>query len=345
MNNVVFATHLKHDLALAISECEHDQVFVLVDEHTVIDCLPTVERFFSLKQAKVIQIPAGESNKSLNTLAHIWQTLSGERATRHALLINLGGGMVTDIGGFAASAFKRGINFINIPTTLLGMVDASVGGKNGINFNGLKNEVGTFNMPRFTLIHTPFLQTLPYEELLSGYAEMLKHALLDNEQTWSEAVTFNLEQLDFALLQQMVETSVRIKEKIVRLDPYEKGTRKALNFGHTFGHALESFAGGKMLHGYAVAHGMVCALYLSVLRTGFPTECMRQTVAFTRTHYGRPPISCDDYEALYSLMLHDKKNKGNDIMMTLLNSFGDVKTNQALSKEELFEALDFAREG
>lgn len=345
MRNIVYSTQLKHDLALTISECEHDRIFLLVDENTETHCLPLIISFFSLKEATIIRIPAGEKNKNVNALTHIWSALSNGCATRHSLLISLGGGTVTDVGGLAASTFKRGINFINIPTTLLGMVDASVGGKNGINFNGLKNEVGTFAQPRFTLIHTPFLQTLPYSELLSGFAEMLKHALLDKEQTWSDILTFDIDKPDLTQLQRMVETSVRIKEKFVDLDPHEKGIRKALNFGHTFGHAFEAFSNGKLLHGHAVAHGMVCALYLSALKTGFPTERMRQTVSFIREHYGRPAIYCDDYEQLYSLMLHDKKNKGDNIMLTLLAGFGDIKTNQTPSKEEIFEALDFAREG
>ena len=342
MKDIVFSSLLKQDLALAISECEHDRVFVLVDENTETHCLPVVNQFFSLKEASIITIPAGETNKNLHSLNKVWQALSDGGATRHSLLINLGGGMVTDLGGFAASTFKRGINFINIPTTLLSMVDASVGGKNGVNFNGLKNEIGTFKQAHFCIIHTPFLKTLPHRDLLSGYAEMLKHALLSNESTWSKVLTYDIQSPDFTRLQEMVEQSVQIKADIVYQDPLEKGIRKALNLGHTFGHAFEAFANELLPHGYAVAHGLVGALYLSTLKTGFPTERMRQTVSFIREHYGRPDISCDDYEKIYELMKHDKKNKGSDILLTLLANIGNVELNQTSSKEEIFDTLDYS---
>jgi 3-dehydroquinate synthase len=256
--------------------------------------------------------------------------------------------MVTDLGGFAASTFKRGINFINIPTTLLAMVDASVGGKTGINFNGLKNEIGVFNESRFVILNTCFLRTLDTENLLSGYAEMLKHSLIANEKMWAGHLNFSLEQdvesEEFALL---LRQSVELKERIVTEDPKEQGIRKALNVGHTIGHAFESFAiqtHRPILHGYAVAYGIICELYLSVVKTGFPTDKMRQTVRFIREHYGSFPITCDDYDTLIELMTHDKKNTSGIINFTLLGGIGDIRINQSASKEEIKEALDFYRE-
>lgn len=254
--------------------------------------------------------------------------------------------MVTDLGGFAASTFKRGINYINIPTTLLAMVDASVGGKTGINFRGLKNEIGVFNNASSVILHTPFLRTLDSENILSGYAEMLKHGLISNEQMWAELLNFNLETLDFAKLQRMLADSVAVKQRIVTEDPTEKGIRKALNLGHTVGHAFESYAleHTPVLHGYAVAWGLVCELYLSAVKTGFPTDKMHQTVNFIKEHYGKMNITCDDYPTLLELMTHDKKNVAGIINFTLLGGIGDIRINQTASKQDIYEALDFYRE-
>ena len=256
--------------------------------------------------------------------------------------------MVTDLGGFAAATFKRGIDFINIPTTLLAMVDASVGGKTGVNFNGLKNEIGVFADARFVIISTLFLDTLDMPNLCSGYAEMLKHGLINDERMWAELVGFSLHNPDFAQLQRMVGESIAVKERIVQQDPHEKGLRKALNLGHTIGHAIESFAmeqGRPMLHGYAVAFGLVGELYLSVCKTAFPIDRLRQTARFIREAYGTPAITCDDYPKLLELMKHDKKNTSGIINFSLLANIGDVKLNQTASEEEIKEALDFIREG
>ena len=254
--------------------------------------------------------------------------------------------MVTDLGGFAASTFKRGINYINIPTTLLSMVDASVGGKTGINFMGLKNEIGVFNNARTVILDTHFLKTLDAENILSGYAEMLKHGLISNEEMWAELMNFDLEQPDLGKLSGMVARSVAVKERIVTEDPTEKGIRKALNLGHTAGHAFESLALQRkpVLHGYAVAWGLVCELYLSCVKTGFPTDKMRQTVSFIKEHYGKMDITCDDYPTLLELMTHDKKNVAGVINFTLLGGIGDIRINQTATKEEIYEALDFYRE-
>ena len=256
--------------------------------------------------------------------------------------------MVTDLGGFAAATFKRGIDFINIPTTLLAMVDASVGGKTGVNFNGLKNEIGVFADARFVIISTLFLDTLDMPNLCSGYAEMLKHCLINDERMWAELVGFSLHNPDFAQLQRMVGESIAVKERIVQQDPHEKGLRKALNLGHTIGHAIESFAmeqGRPMLHGYAVAYGLMGELYLSVCKTAFPVYRLRQTARFIREAYGTPDITCDDYPKLLELMKHDKKNTSGTINFSLLANIGDVKLNQTASEEEIKEALDFIREG
>lgn len=344
---VIISTNLESEIAEALAECEHDEIFVLTDETTLVKCWPVVKNYFSLKDAKVITIGATDMHKDLDTMVHVWKSLGEGGASRHSCLINLGGGMVTDLGGFAAATFKRGINFINIPTTLLSMVDASVGGKTGINFGGLKNEIGVFCDSKFVILSTQFLQTLDAENICSGYAEMLKHGLISDERMWAELVSFDLAQPDLKQLQRMVGESVAVKERIVAQDPHEHVIRKALNLGHTFGHAFESWALKRkpVLHGYAVAYGLIPELWLSVVKTGFPTEKMRQTVNFIKENYGSLPITCDDYDELIELMRHDKKNQDGIINFTLLGGIGDIRINQSATINEIKEAFDFFREG
>lgn len=362
MNERIVTRNFQEDLAIALSECEHEGVFVVADENTAVHCWPVVKDFLCLRKAHLLTIPAGDEQKTIATATHVWEQLSQLGATRHSCLINLGGGMVTDLGGFAASTFKRGLRFINIPTTLLAMVDASVGGKTGFNFGGLKNEVGVFSDARSVIIATRFLHTMDRQNLLSGYAEMLKHGLIGrhadvrqdssaasgDEAMWAELLTFDIESPDLDVLSRMIRDSVDVKERIVMADPTEQGLRKALNLGHTIGHALESLAltTKPVLHGYAVAWGLVCELYLSCIKCGFPVSQMRQTVSFITQHYGRMAITCDDYPTLLSLMSHDKKNlAAGEINFTLLGGIGDVRINQTATRQEIEEALDFFREG
>ena len=346
-NNIVLSNNIKQEVTKAVETVAHDKVFLLTDETTDRLCKPLIQDVPCLKDATSIVIGASDTNKNLDTLSQVWTQLSNGGGSRHSLMVNLGGGMVTDLGGFAASTFKRGIPYINIPTTLLSMVDASVGGKTGINFNGLKNEIGVFRTPETVIIDTEFLRTLDHENICSGYAEMLKHGLISNNTTFAKLLTFNLDDVDYPLLGEMVGESVAVKEKIVDEDPLEHGIRKALNLGHTFGHAFESWALTRKpyLHGYAVAWGLICELYLSVIKTGFPTEKMRQTVRFIKENYGDLPITCDDYPELYAFMTHDKKNEAGIINFTLLGEVGDIRINQTATKEEIYETLDFFREG
>ena len=342
---VILSENLEQALTEAIRECGADRRFVLVDDTTEQLCLPVVAGFDCMKGVEKIVIGAGDEHKTLATLTHVWNELQRLGASRHSLLINLGGGMVTDLGGFAASTFKRGINFINIPTTLLAMVDASVGGKTGINYGGLKNEIGTFCDANIVIISTRWLKTLDRGNLLSGYAEMLKHALISDEKMWYEHVSidFNGHHL-YEKLQPMIGESIRVKERIVEEDPHERGLRKALNLGHTVGHAFESFAmlkGAPVLHGYAVAWGLACELWLSAVKCGFPTDRLRQTVSFIKEHYGSLAINCRHYDELLSLMRHDKKNTSGSINFTLLGGIGDVHINQIISDEDIKSSLDF----
>lgn len=345
---IIISKCLDEEIHFIFQSYNPDKVFIIVDKTTEKCCLPALNNISEIEKAEIISIRATDSNKNLDTLSYVWKELSDKKATRHSFIINLGGGMVTDLGGFAASTFKRGMKFINIPTTLLAMVDASVGGKTGINFNGLKNEIGVFNDSDAVIIDTNFLKTLDSENIRSGYAEMIKHGLISDEQMWSKLMSFDIVNPNLDELQQMLAESIKVKEKIVTEDPHESGIRKALNLGHTVGHSFEAHAlavNSPILHGYAVAFGLICELYLSCIKLGFPTEKMRQTVNYIKDVYGTYQFTCDDYDDLFELMKHDKKNISSHINFSLLEDIGKVKINQTASKEEIFEAFDFFREG
>ena len=324
-----------------------DRVYVLTDETTGRLCRPLLAAASSLAGATWLSIAPGDEHKTLASLADVWRALSAGGASRRSLLVCLGGGMVTDLGGFAAATFKRGIACVNIPTTLLAMVDAAVGGKTGINLDGLKNEVGAFSSPRAVVIDTEFLRTLDDRNLRSGYAEMLKHGLISSREMLVSLLRFDIASPDYARLQTMVAESIAVKEDVVRRDPHEHGLRKALNLGHTAGHAFESLALARqqpVLHGYAVAWGLVCELYLSYLKAGFPLDELRRTVGYIAARYGRFAFGCDDYDDLLSLMRHDKKNVGGVINFTLLEQPGQVRLDCTATREEICESFDFFRE-
>lgn len=348
MQKVIFSDHISSDVKAILAEMAPDAVFVFADSNTSTHCLPILDEV--VQHAKVIIMQAGEEHKNFDSLTGMLAELSTSRCTRHSLIINIGGGVVTDLGGFGASIFKRGVRFLSIPTSLLAMVDASVGGKTGIDFNGCKNEVGAFALADKVLISTQFLQTLDVPNMLSGYAEMLKHALLIGEESWRRHIRFIPEdehRVPLSGLQALVQESVAFKQRIVTADPTEHGIRKSLNLGHTIGHALESFLlekGRPVLHGYAVAWGLVASLYLSVAICGFPTDVLRTTARFVSNHYGRPLIGCNDYPEILALMLHDKKNIADKVRFTLLKGPGEVRLDKEPTMEMIAESLDFLRE-
>ncbi len=347
MQQIIKSSNLSNDVEKIIKNIRHDKLFIVTDEQTHVHCLPLLEMVPSLRETVEIVIPAGDTHKTLENLSKVWQMLTLNGATRHSLLVNLGGGMVTDLGGFAAATFKRGIKYINIPTTLLGAVDAAVGGKTGINFEGFKNEIGAFYPSDYVIISANFFRTLDQRAILSGYAEMLKHALIHSAADWEKLLLFPLSDIDYKQLNELVFRSVGIKRGIVEKDPYEKNIRKALNLGHTTGHSFESFAISSdtpVPHGYAVAWGMIVELYLSHRICNFPKEKLLKTVRFIQEHYGAFPITCDHYETLYDIAGHDKKNVGKHINFTLLSEIGNVQIDQTTSKELFFEALDFYRD-
>lgn len=347
MQKVVKSTDLNKDLTYILSKLSYDKLFILTDKNTDKLCFPLIQNNEFIKKAGKIVINAGDDNKNIESLASIWKYLSNNGATRHSLLVNLGGGMLTDIGGFAAATFKRGIKCINIPTTLLGAVDAAVGGKTGINFNGFKNEIGAFAPAETVLIDSVFFKTLDHPNFLSGYAEIIKHGLIDSEKEWLATIQFDTENIDYDRLKQLVVDSVAVKERIVEIDPFEKGIRKALNLGHTIGHAFESYSyeiNKPIQHGYAVAWGLICELYLSNKYCNFPENKLRSTVFFIKENYSGFLFNCDHYETLYEYMKHDKKNESDTVNFTFLSDVGKVEINQTANKEDIFESIDFLRE-
>ena len=344
---IIRCTNIEKDLAQFLQTLSYDGLFILTDDNTQNYCLPLIQSLPEIQSAKKLSIPAGEESKSIESLSKVWKFLSDNGANRKSLLINLGGGMLTDLGGFAAATFKRGIRFVNIPTTLLGAVDAAVGGKTGINFSGLKNEIGAFAPAVAVLIDSNFFKTLDTKQLLSGYAEMLKHSLLKSKEQINGLLHFDFDTVDYELLNNLLFESVLIKEQIVEEDPTEQGIRKALNLGHTFGHAFESFAletKRPIQHGYAVAYGLVCELYLSFIQLGFDKNVLMKTAYFIKEHYGVFTFDCNDYQHIYELMQHDKKNDAGVINFTLLRTVGDIQINQTAGRKEIEEVLDFYRE-
>ena len=296
----------------------------------------------------LITIPDGDASKTLETVTHVWDEMERMGVTRRSLVINLGGGMVTDLGGWAAATFKRGVRFINVPTTLLGVVDAAVGGKTGINYGGLKNEIGAFAPASDVIISTCFLDTLPLQEMKSGFAEVLKHAMLHDRDEFHRLLNHDFDApIDHEDLLERLRRSVQVKVDIVARDPNEQGERKALNLGHTVGHALESLAmqrGMPVPHGYAVAWGLVTEAVLSHLLLRFPSEDVHRLGEFVRDNYRGFPFTCDDYDELLALMRHDKKSRDGEITCTLLAAIGDYRIDQSVIPTDVTAALDILRD-
>jgi 3-dehydroquinate synthase len=308
----------------------YSSIFILTDENTNEHCAPLLLPYLETEtNIEIIEIEAGEVNKNIETCMQIWSILSDFNADRKSVIINLGGGVVTDLGGFIASTFKRGIDYINIPTTLLGMVDASIGGKNGVDLGNLKNQIGTITNPKMVYINSNYLKTLSQRELKSGLAEMLKHGLIYDENYWSEFQ--GIEELDFNKLDNLIHKSVEIKNKIVSQDPTENGIRKALNFGHTLGHAIESFylnSETPLLHGEAIAIGMILESYLSVAKNLLTKTQFLEIKETIQSTYPKFMVQEQDIEPILDLLIHDKKNEYGKIQFTLLNKIGESCINQ-----------------
>ena len=342
--NTIISTHIIRQLEYEIRDWESDDIYILTDTNTREKCLPLLFESEKIRNSHQITVQAGDAQKNIDSLQQIWRYLTENGATRKSLMINVGGGMITDMGGFAAATFKRGIDYINVSTTLLGAVDAATGGKTGINFLGLKNEIGAFYPAKKVLINVEFFRTLDDKNLRSGYAEMIKHALISSRKDLNDVLEIDLGNIDFEKLNNLLIRNIEIKENIVAADPREQNLRKALNLGHTFAHALESLSyktDNPVLHGYAVAWGMICELYLSHIKTGFPKDELMKMKYFIRENYGTYDCGCTDYSEILELMKHDKKNENREINFTLLAGVGEVKINQTATNEEIKESLDF----
>jgi 3-dehydroquinate synthase len=341
---IIYDNNVDATLKTIIEGGNYNDVMVLVDENTRRLVLP---RLNCLKDAHIIEIPCGDESKNFETLTTVWKQMENCGATRYSLLVNLGGGVVTDLGGLAAAIFKRGIHFINVPTTLLAAVDAAVGGKTGINFMGLKNEIGLFACADIVIVSTCFFDTLPLEELKSGYAEMLKHGMLSGHSDFMELMENDISSIKLELMLNLLRKSVAVKQYIVSQDPKEQGLRKALNLGHTVGHAFESKAladRAPVPHGYAVAWGLVVETVLSHMLKQFPSQDLYSFARFVRDNYGVFYITCDDYDDLIALMRHDKKSCSGEINCTLLTACGDVSINNIVSDQDIKAALDIYRD-
>ena len=338
-----------------LNKYEKSQICVLSDKNLIRH--PEWIAAKGLHDYPVLWLEVNEQNKSLETVTRIWDFLFEHSITRKGLLICFGGGVLTDLGGFAASTYKRGIDYINIPTTLLSMVDASTGGKTGFNYWGLKNSIGTFAPPAAVLIDPTLLTTLPTDQFLSGFGEMLKTGLIESTEDraqstdllWDRLLQYDLDTMPSEGLKPLIGQCLQIKQRIIEEDPRETGQRKVLNLGHTFGHALEEMSlvnrkssNGKWLHGYAVVYGLIAELYLSVIKLGCPKEPLQQLTQLMLHYYGRPQCKCSDFDRLIALMQQDKKNEHAALInCTLIRSIGDPVINQVISPSEAREALDY----
>lgn len=342
METIIFSAHIAKDLERYLHTRRFSKLGVIADSHTILNCYPLIQS--SLPPHSVFSFEAGEVHKNLDTCIQVWQWMTEQAFDRKALILNIGGGVTGDMGGFCASTYKRGIRFINIPTTLLSQVDASVGGKLGVDFMGFKNHIGVFTQPEAVLISDEFLRTLPEAELRSGYAEIIKHGLIAHPNYFESLKKDNWQNQNW---KDIIEVSVGIKEAVVNKDPKEEGLRKILNFGHTIGHAVESFyldTEKHLLHGEAIAVGMLTEAYLSrkFLRMG--AEDLKRIEEMILGVFGRVDIPESDFEAITTLCFQDKKNEGSVLNFSLLRRIGDCEYNIAVGKEEIFESLRYYNE-
>lgn len=344
---VFYRENAYENLANYLAENKASKIFILVDSNTHNFCLSLfLARLLTEIPVEVIEMEAGESHKNLETCSQIWNVLSELEADRKSLVLNLGGGVVTDLGGFVASCFKRGISYINIPTTLLAMVDASVGGKTGVDLGNLKNQIGVINNAKMVLIDPDYLKSLPANEMRSGLAEILKHGLIKDQRYWNKLTS--LKDLSLEDLDDIIKESVAIKAEIVALDPDEKHLRKTLNYGHTLGHAIESYflnhaTKTRLLHGEAVAIGMILATFISSELKKFPKKKMQQITNNIVDMYGKVEFEDQDITKIIELMKYDKKNEYGKINFVLLEDIGKPLIDCLVTNEVIYNAFNFYR--
>lgn len=324
-----------------VRDGKYAKIVVIVDTNTNEHCLPLFDENVDFEY-QIIQIEAGEIHKNIDTCQFIWSEMMSHQLSRSGLVINLGGGVIGDMGGFCASTFKRGLDFIQMPTTLLSQVDASIGGKLGIDFLQVKNSIGVFKNPKAVYANFDFLKTLSPREIRSGFAEIVKHSLIKDKEQWKELIKIqDLTTIDWA---NYLVPSLKIKQEIVEIDPFEKGLRKALNFGHTIGHAVESYfleTENPLLHGEAIAVGMICESYLSNRLIGLSDEELEEIQSFLIRIYGKVDLPKDAFDEMLHIMRQDKKNIGNQINFTLLEAAGEGVVNQTATIEQIVDALNY----
>lgn len=327
-----------------VDQNNYSKIFILVDSNTNENCLAYFLSELATEIAfEIIEIEPGEQNKTIETCVQLWHSLTELGGDRKSMLINLGGGVISDIGGFIASTFKRGIDFINIPTTLLAMVDASIGGKNGVDLDHLKNQIGVINVPKAVLIDTSFLATLPQNEMRSGLAEMLKHGLIYDKGYWEKFK--NLKNSDAEDLDELIYQSVLIKNAIVGQDPTENGIRKALNFGHTLGHAIESYflensKKTTLLHGEAIAVGMILESYISLQKGLLQIDEYHEIKKTIFDIFDTVIFEDNDIQPILDLLIHDKKNEYGAVQFALLDGIGKIKINQSADNEWIINSFE-----
>jgi 3-dehydroquinate synthase len=339
--NIILTNTPGSDLEGFLIRQKYSKILVLADENTQQACYPLISE--SLPDHGVLTIDSGEENKVLETCEAIWQTMTDAQLDRHSVLIILGGGVLGDMGGFCAATYKRGIDFILIPTTLLAQADASIGGKLGIDFNNFKNHIGVFKQPALTLLHSGFLKTLPENELRSGFAEVIKHALISDKKLWDEIRTKDLNSQDWNVL---LKQSAEFKYSIIDKDPYEKGLRKILNAGHTVGHALESYflaAENKILHGDAIAAGLIAEAYIASKKNMLDDQSLKEITGYILRIFGKLTIPENALQEIAALCLQDKKNKGNSVLGALSEGIGNAKWDVEISLAEILDSLQFYR--
>jgi 3-dehydroquinate synthase len=340
-DNIHFSANPALDLKKFLQSKAYSSIAVLTDQHTAEYCYPLIEP--ALPAHATIKIAAGEEYKNLATCESIWQKMTDLQMDRHAVLIVIGGGVLGDMGGFCAATYKRGIDFVLVPTTLLSQVDASIGGKLGIDFQHFKNHIGVFQTPVYTLLHSGFLKTLPEAEKRSGFAEVIKHALIADAAVWKEIRRHTIENQAW---DELLQHSVRVKLNVVKNDPYEKGLRKTLNAGHTIGHAVETYllqVNRKIMHGEAVAIGLICEAFLAKEKGMLPNEDFDDIRNYILNVFGKVKLNSGDEDAIANLTMHDKKNKGNRILCVLLEGVGNAKWDCEIRPDEVKGALAFYR--
>ncbi|HEX9978929.1 MAG TPA: 3-dehydroquinate synthase [Flavobacterium sp.] len=342
--SVCFSEYGYQALNLLISAKKYSSIFIISDVNTNEYCSPKLLSSIATdSRIEIIELEAGETVKNIETCIEIWNILIDLGADRKSLIINLGGGVISDLGGFAASTFKRGIDFINIPTTLLGMVDASIGGKNGIDFGNLKNQIGTITNPQMVIIDAAFLDTLPQNEMRSGLAEMMKHGLIADKQYWDKFTA--IEQLDTDDLDLLIHGSVKIKNDIVMQDPTENGIRKSLNFGHTLGHAIEGYfmenaEKETLLHGEAVAAGMILESYISMEKKLLSADDYNHIKKNIKKIFADIIFEQIDVKAILEFLIHDKKNEYGKVNFVLLSGIGQVEIDQQVENDMISRAFE-----